>query len=997
MTPSPPNDAPGTDTSVDEQERIPVAEPRHTFLWVLLSGWLLSAEAWLRSHGGRGLRWSLRAFWGAIAIAGVILLVGPVINKPITLDDITGSASTAADQWIAREFATDYRISRTPEGMLEAQVEERSSALFPDDVSETGIERVLATQYQGHSLQPRDIEATLDGEPIEVERSATSDRLTLTMDTGEVLTGDHVFVVKYTLNHLAYSATDTATDQDVDLLEWDVFGPSWPTAFAKLDVRVILPAELDSELIREPRGSLAWTIAGAGEWLSPDEVAPNGDVTYRFTNEQNIPPNAQAWFTLSFEPGTFSQPAPSTLFWVQSYGPLAPLAFLAITLLLALAARAVAWSDARGRPWFVAQFDPPKGISTRMAAVMMRTPRVLELAEALDVARSGIRRKPSRADKASAKGRLAKRKPRTPVNTVRREALLAAAAKVAHRAGRLGDLPRAFARYSSASEHRAVLTEGLRRVPHGFVRDLFIAAPIALTIVQWGLVRQLSFQSVVSAVWWPTAFVLVSTVIAAIVLWIALSAVPLTEEGALIKQHLMGIDVYATRTQLLDRAVSREPVLPYAVLMAEPRTAGTKVAAMIDAELGENSASSQWRTPDFVTRSQFLVRALSVLIVGVAIAAVVVLPNPYDRAGTYTAYSWDIPGTLYTKVQSFDADAELSRTNDGHARIEATETMQVSFVDEGSRIPQFARQWPASVNGQDLQFEVLSVQIDGADVPYAASPAEKGTVLMQTQLVGVTEGVRTVEVTYAIESAAIAAQEGLTVVDRVRWAAVLDGWKYNSQWDGDPPLESLNIELRVADELAAVSVASGWIAQDTDSAESARDWKDSVVPFDSELFTNNGGSSETAGGVTTYSFDLTADENGTYPWDLTMDDLGPSFDFPAGTFEGPDPAQLRWTQFMVALPMGMILLFAGLGVLLGGAGIYNGWERRGRAFTPGPFRDLIRVFAPAAALAATIMFFWASADMPADHSALPPMGWSSLAAIAAAVTGIVLTRHSRRP
>lgn len=272
-----------------------------------------------------------------------------------------------------------------------------------------------------------------------------------------------------------------------------MFGPSWPQGLARLDVRVTIPEDVDDRLIRQPRGSLAWTIIGGGEWLEP-EPGGTDEVTYQFTNDQRIPPHANAWFTMSFEPGTFTMPAPSPLFWVQSFGPLAPLGFLAITLLLAFAARAVAWSDARGRPWFVAQFAPPKGVTPRMAALILRAPAAMELAEALVAARG------SRLDSGN---------PRE---------LLVAAAKVARRTGHIGDRPRAVTRYLGAAERGAQLKVGLRRIPRGFVRDLFIAAPIALTIVQWGLVRQLSEQAVLAVVWWPVAFVMASSLIAAFVL-----------------------------------------------------------------------------------------------------------------------------------------------------------------------------------------------------------------------------------------------------------------------------------------------------------------------------------------------------------------------------------------------------------------------------------------------------------------------------------------------
>src|SRR5690606_26505253 len=462
----------------------------------------LALEAWLRSHGGKKLQNGIRAFWGMVGVAGLVLMFGPVINKPMELEDITSSASSATETWIARKFDVDYTITRAPDGTVRAEVVQTIDALSPEDVSERGIERVLATNYQGHDLAPSDIRATLDGAPIEVGHSATPDQLRLSIMSEQELTGDHQYVLEYTLHHLAYQTTDEASGAPVDMLEWDVFGPSWPQGFAALDVTVTLPEELDERLLRQPRGGLAWTLLAASDWIEAEADAPPGTAVYNFTNEQNMPPHSNAWFTMPVEAETFTMPPKSTLWWVQTFGPLAPLAFLAVTLLFALAARAVAWSDERGRPWFTAQAEPPREVSPRLAAQILRAPRTMELAEALE-SRSRVR-----------------------------------VAQVARRAGRVGDLPRALTRYLRAGERREQLRRGLRRIPHGFVRDLFIAAPTALTIVQWGLVRQLSHQATLAIVWWPVAFVLVSSAIALIVLAIALSARPLTKEGALIRQQI---------------------------------------------------------------------------------------------------------------------------------------------------------------------------------------------------------------------------------------------------------------------------------------------------------------------------------------------------------------------------------------------------------------------------------------------------------------------------
>lgn len=976
-------------------ERIPDERPKPTFLWALLSGWLLGLEAWLRSHGGRRLQYSIRGFWAFIGVGGLVLMFGPVINPPPTLEDITGSASTATEQWIARDFTVDYTISRDSDGALRADVVEQIDAFFPADADDRGIQRTLPTEYQGNSLAPSDVSATFNGEPIDVATSSTADRLTLSLLGDAELDGDHEYVLRYTLHHLAYETTDEASGRPTDLLEWDAFGPAWGQASAALDVRVTLPDELDDRLVRQPRGVVAWTLLGAGAWLEKEADSAPGQVTYRFTNGQTLPPHSQAYFTMAFEPGTFTMPPRSTLWWVQTFGPLAPLAFLGITLLLALAARAVAWGDARGRPWFVAQYEPPRDVSPRMAAHILRQPAAFELAGALERIRTPRR-----------KGLLRNRE--DPLRDRR-----IAAARVARRTGRLGDRPRALSLYLAATERRHQLASKLRRIPRGFVHDAFIAAPVALTLVQWGLVRQLSHQATLAVVWWPVAFVIASTVIAAVILAIALTARPLTRRGALLKQHLLGIGVYAERTQMLDRTVSNDPLLPYAVLMAPPRTAGRQVVALIERELDEPGISSRWHTSDFITWPRLLLRPLSALIVIAAIAMVQFAPNAYHHRPEPAMYSWDLPGTTLVKVQSMRATAELSRSDSGHARLEVRERLDVTFDGKASRVPQFAQQWPSRVDGHDLGLTVDRVLIDGDAVAYDVAP-DGETLLMTTRLAQVLDGDHEVQVHYTIASAAVAADAaGEGLVDRVTWSALLEGWKHRSHWGSDPPIEPLLLELRLSEDLAGQAVAAGWLTVDVDAGDSPQEWIDTVVPFgtvgsllrpplddvaEEDLGQGEGVTTETSevrGGVRTHTLDLRQDQFGGYPWELAVDDLGVALDFERGTFAGPDEGALRAAQAWEAAPFTVTLALGAAATLVGAIGSILGRQRSPSMNRPGFARDAVRWFGPAATLATVILFMWTTADMSEDHSLFPPLALVTVAAIGTCIASLVLTRRRR--
>src|SRR5690606_979639 len=85
-------DLEGSDPETLLSGRIPDPLPQHTPLFRALARMLTAVEARLRARGGTSLRMVIRIFWGVIAAIGIFLLVGPVINKPLGIDDILDSA-----------------------------------------------------------------------------------------------------------------------------------------------------------------------------------------------------------------------------------------------------------------------------------------------------------------------------------------------------------------------------------------------------------------------------------------------------------------------------------------------------------------------------------------------------------------------------------------------------------------------------------------------------------------------------------------------------------------------------------------------------------------------------------------------------------------------------------------------------------------------------------------------------------------------------------------
>ncbi len=968
----------GAGSPTDHTQRIPDNRPRPTPVWALLSAWLLGTEAWLRSHGGDALRFSIRGLWIAVSAVAAFLLVGPVVNPPLTLDDITDAASNATDTWIARDFDTSYTVTRDDDGRLQAEVVETITAFFPEDLNETGIQRVLATQYQGHDIDPTGLAVAIDGDPVELVARESSDRMTITLDTGERLRGDHVFEIRYHLQDLAYSTTDDTTGATVDLLEWDVFGPSWPQGFAGLTVSVSLPDDLADDLVRAPYGGVAWTLVSGADWLEAEEDSPAGQQVYEFSVDQNVPPHASAWFRMVFPAETFTMPPPSGLFLFQTFGPLIPLAILLLTLPFSLAARAVAWSDARGRAWFVAQDTPPADITVAQAAQIMRRARTRELALAVDRVRFGKRAKTDS---------------------------LVAIWRAARRTGRVGDIVRARTGFALDRARRSQVKDGFRRIPHGFVRDWFIAAPLALTLVQFAIIRQLSHQATLAVIWWPPLFVLVSLVVSAVVLWIALSARPLTRKGALARQYLRGVDVFARRTNLVDRTTFTEPLLPYALVTADARPAGRRMAALAAEQIDDRSALRGWRTTDFLSWPRLGIYALSVLLVAGAITAVSIMSNPYDRVSTFDRYNFESRGTLYTLVETVDVTARIS-ADDGSPRIDVTSRYGVEF-DENSRIPpQFAVPLLNAVEAQSMGLAVTEVRVDGTTVPFTVTEQEDVSTVT-TQMSDVRSGPAEVELVYSYDSPAtagagspVSGAEGQRV-DRIRWAAILDGWERGWTYPSAP--DPVSVSVRIDDSVSELALSSGWLREDPDTAQEARDWRDSSFAFGtledelgpSELLDpeDHGLLAETReavdGGVV-HGFETGEGEYG-YPTRQTYSDLGVLLEFPANTWAGPDQDQRDAAQFARALPIILVVAPAVLAIALGIAAVIRARVRGSRQMAPGAVRDLFWWLAPAATLASSIVFIWASADMPASWPELPPMVWSAgLALLGAIACGVAV-------
>ncbi len=982
LPPMDPFDLEGSDPELLTSGRIPDPQPEHTPFFRWLARVLTAVETRLRARGDRTVRGGIIASWVALALIGVFLLFGPIINKPLDFDDVIDSAELSEVDWVARDAAIDYVVDRDDDGAFVAEVSETYTADFVNG-PESRVEREIVTEFRGHDVEFELVEATIDGVAAEttIDAQPTTTTIRLARADGADFSGTPEIRVSYVLHHLVSSEVDEATDRPIDELSWPLFAPTWPQATKGIEVSLTLAPEVNDALVRAPKAYVGWLLLSETVWLTPEAETAAG-VRYAFTNDDTLPPNADVWIDASFAPGTFEQPPQTTLFWVQTYGPLIPLVLLGILLLFALAARRIVWADSAGEPWYLPRSTPPEE-SPGLVAQFLDRPRHAELVDALARVPRTRRGEPD--------ARL----------TEKRTSWLSAVARAGRRAGRAGNFPPVWRRSSRWSKDDLVVEEKLRWVPDSYVRDTFRCAPIALTLLQWGILRQLSEQVILTVVWWPFAFVVISTALALATLWVVQRPRPLTRSGALLMQQLRGIDAYAQATRLRDRGPVDDPLLPYALLFERPRRAGRAAAALAGQEAGDPHLGRGWRTEHFVSIPALLALAASIALFAGAVVTAATQPAPYMHSLDHISRFSDLPGTSLTQIEGFEIEATLERDAERRASLRVVEHHTVGFAD-GGRVPQFVREWPSTRLGQPLGTAVDAVRIDGDEVPFREIPQPQSLAVV-TQLEEVLSGSHDVEIEYTLSTPVVDAVTDPETTQQLRWTALYTFWddtfytNPSNPFDGDAPVRPISLQLTVAPDLVDAIRGGGWIDSDMDRDRIPFESGNWYEPWEMEFRTYSDDSqaydlrigSERVDEDGALVVRLAVDEVESRPGDAegegppyTIDpdvnawltkydlgrtnDLGVRIDFAEGTFSGVDDEAFERYQTAYHLPYGLVLGLAGLITVASvGTMVMAVRSRRGASAS---LATIAFAAIPIATVAQCVAFGWAVMSMPGSDS-----------------------------
>ncbi len=519
-----------------------------------------------------------------LALLPVIGVSAPASAAPaVSCDQGDDSAFTF------QSFDADYYLDVDENGRSVLTTVETFVAVFPDIDQNQGMRRAIPLEYKD---APTDIsvQSVTDGEgnprQFDVENDDDNEFLLVTSRDSQCVHGPQTYVFTYTQHNVTRFFADT----DDDEFYWDTVGTGWAQPFGSVTARVHIPDSLTSSLTgdtscyRGPEGSTAGC-----DLTSADE---SGGTVFT-AHETQLGPYENVTVVVGFEPHTFVPRDESYLGSPLGFVQLIAVIGSGLALLWAAVLRRTKLADGRGRPTIIAEYSPPKRMEPFTASVLLKRTSRAAAAAFVDLA---VSRK-IRIVETPNTGFLA-RGSTYQLDLVDPSGLTGPELNLAQ--GLFGPTLTPGTGYlmsgkdTTLSAHvRTIIqkttadtvTDGLRKRgtgAHGVLPTLLVVAAAAATFI-----AGVSMVDGAVGGFLPGVLIPVPIIIALVVMKLVFRT-PLTDEGAELRDHLAGLELYirlaeADRMQMLQspqgaekQAVSTsdpreivkiyEKLLPYAVL-----------------------------------------------------------------------------------------------------------------------------------------------------------------------------------------------------------------------------------------------------------------------------------------------------------------------------------------------------------------------------------------------------------------------------------------------
>jgi hypothetical protein len=494
-------------------------------------------------------------------------------------------AHASVDDFTFDSFDGVYELSRDAQGHSVLAVHEVLVARFPDYDQNRGIRRAIPEAYQDIPLEIEIVSVT-DQTGVDRSYETESDGgfliLTIAVPEGEFVRGVQTYEITYVAHNVILDDTANAAQE----FYWDINGDGWPQPFG----RVTADVRLDASIASAFTGQVSCYVGSAGASTQCAEL--ESTATGITAAHDNLGANQTLTVAAQFAAGTFTPRDNS--YWASPLWPFHVAASLAVTafLLISVTRRLTVGRSAAGRPTIIAEYGPPPGVSLYTVSALLSKPQRVFAAAIVDLAVRGIivieEFDPPGFGKRAWAVRLIKLPTAADKEFV--SALLGADAAVGARAT-VSKPSRSLTQRVVALAGRAgtaLVSLGLRRKPLG--RRLFVVLAILLTMAN--SVVSIGMLSDARGDWIP-AITLFAGFIAGMVGLMLSMHTPLTAEGAEVRDHVAGLDLYirvaeADRLRVLqspDGALKKpidtknprtvihlyELVLPWAILLGREK------------------------------------------------------------------------------------------------------------------------------------------------------------------------------------------------------------------------------------------------------------------------------------------------------------------------------------------------------------------------------------------------------------------------------------------
>ena len=462
---------------------------------------------------------------------------------------VSSSATASVEDFSFQAMSVNYELSRGVDGEALLTAREHLEAVFPQEDQNHGIIRAIPLSMHGLSTNPTVLTVT-DGEgtPRAFEIAEDGGFLLVTIASDSFVHGVQVYEITYTQTNVVSEPTGPDGPQELYL---DVNGSGWSQPFDLVSATVALSPDVagtrtgDAACYKGFEGS----TSPCDRLEKPVETTLGSPESATLTVEaRNLSAGETLTFALGFQPRTFVLPDMS--FWAH------PLAWLFVVLssllvvltLVCVALRFAVWGNAKGRGIVVAQYEEPAGMFPLVASdIVGRTRRAMPAAlMALAVrGRIAVYEQERSRGKTGFDLELASLERLDPEETRTLEAVFGANLSVglrantrepnAFRAVRMRALVRNTSSETESLGFRAQSRPGLRRTFLG------LALALATTTFVIGLIITTDGHVDLGS----GLMTFVGTFLATVVVVSALGRVrPLTDAGALAREHLRGLKLF---------------------------------------------------------------------------------------------------------------------------------------------------------------------------------------------------------------------------------------------------------------------------------------------------------------------------------------------------------------------------------------------------------------------------------------------------------------------